>query len=154
MLWVLDDALARLEDLDLWHVALHLIQQERGDVGLEHGGSDGEDVDTDEEGDLGSSVVDQGLGTTGNDEDVANTADDDTPEDHGETTEFGIGKVSNDERQAVGDEREGLGGGIGDLLAEAQSTLGGLGSSSDSTVAVTARWERSVDVVGPNQGTT
>ena len=37
VLGVLDDALARLEGDDHGHVALHLIKQERSDVGLEHG---------------------------------------------------------------------------------------------------------------------
>lgn len=150
VLRVFNDSLAGLEDLDLGHVALDLIQKQWRHVWLEHGSSDGQNVDTDEEGDLGGSVVDEFLGTSSNDEDVANTTDNNTPENHWVATKSGISEVSDDERQAVSDKTEGLGGGVGDLLAEAERTLSGLGTSCHSTIAVSAWWEWSVDVVGPD----
>jgi hypothetical protein len=39
---------------------------------------------------------------------VTNTADDDTPENHGETTRLGVGNISEEQGKSVSQQGEGL----------------------------------------------
>lgn len=55
---------------------------------------------------------------------MTNTTENDAPEDHRVTTESGISKVSDNERQAVGKEVERLASGVGDTAAKIQRALG------------------------------
>jgi hypothetical protein len=111
-----------------------------------------ENVDTNEEGDLGGIVLDESLRTTSDNEDVTNTAKDDTPENHGVATKAGVGKVSNDQRQTVGNQTERLAGSVCDLLAETKCTLGGLATSGYGTPTVSALGQGTVDVICPDLG--
>jgi hypothetical protein len=77
-----------------------------------HTGSNGENVDTDEEGNLGASVGDEFPGTTGDNEDVSNTTNDDTPENHVVAAKSRVGEISNNKGETVGQQTERLGGGI------------------------------------------
>ena len=115
--------------------------------------SNGEDVDTNEEGYLSSIVLDESLRTTSDDEDVTNAAKDDSPEDHGIASEARVGKVSNEQRQTVRDQTEGLASSVGDLFAETKCTLGSLTARGYSTPAVSALGQGAVDVVRPDLGT-
>lgn len=111
-----------------------------------------EDVDTNEEGNLSGFVLDESLRTTSDNENVTNTAENDTPEDHGVATEARIGKVSNDQRQTVGNQTERLAGSVCDLLAETKCTLSGLATSGYCTPAVSTLGQGTVDVVCPDLG--
>lgn len=114
--------------------------------------TNGENVDTDEEWNLGRAMLKELSGTTSNDQNVTNTAEHDTPEDHGVATESSIGEISDEERQAVGQEVEGLVSGIGNLGAEAQGTLRGLAAGRHGTETIATEGERTVNVVGPDGG--
>ena len=116
-------------------------------------GSNSEDVDTNEEGNLSGIVLDESLSTTSDDEDVTNTAKDDSPEDHGVASKARVGKVSNNQRQTVRNQTEGLAGSVGDLFTETQCTLGSLAASGDSTPTVSALGQGSIDVVRPDLST-
>jgi hypothetical protein len=86
-----------------------VLQSERVQVlRLQRTGSNGEDVHADEERNLGSSIVDESLGTTSDNEDVTDTTDDDTPEDHWETTESRVGKISDNKGKTVSQQTERL----------------------------------------------
>jgi hypothetical protein len=150
VLGVLNDTLSALEGDDFRHVRLHLIKQKWSDVWLEHRCTNSKDVDTNEEGDLCGVVLDESLRTTSDDKDVTNTAKDDSPEDHGVATKAGVGKVSNDQRQTVGNQTERLAGSVGDLFAETQGTLGGLATCGYGTPAVSTLGQGTVDVVRPD----
>ena len=67
-----------------------------------------ENVYTEEERDPGSSMVHKLFGATGNNENMPNAADNDTPKDHIVSTSSSIRKISYNERQAVGKEVERL----------------------------------------------
>ena len=116
-------------------------------------GSNSEDVDTNEEGNLSGIVLDESLSTTSDDEDVTNTAKDDSPEDHGVASKARVGEVSNDQRQTVCNQTEGLAGSVCDLFTETQGTLGSLTASGYSTPTVSALGQGTVDVVRPDLGT-
>lgn len=83
---------------------------------------------------------------------MTETAEHDAPENHGVATKAGISEIADKKRQAVGNHVERLAGGTGQLLTETQSALGGLAARGDSTVAIAADRERTVDIVGPNLG--
>ena len=115
--------------------------------------SNSKDVDTNEEGDLSGVVLDESFRTTSNDKDVTNTAKDDSPEDHGVASKARVGEVSDDQRQTVRNQTEGLAGSVCDLFAETQCTLGGLAASGYSTPAISTLGQGTVDVVRPDLGT-
>ena len=116
-------------------------------------GSNSEDVDTNEEGDLSGIILDKSLRATSDDENVTNTAKDDSPEDHGVASKARVGEVSNDQRQTVCNQTEGLAGSVCDLFTETQGTLGSLTASGYSTPTVSALGQGTVDVVRPDLGT-
>lgn len=115
--------------------------------------SNSQDVDTNEKGDLRGVVLNESLRTTSDDEDVTNTAKDDSPEDHRVASEARVGKISNDQRQTVRNQTEGLAGGVCDLFAETESSLSSLATSSYGTPAVSTLGQGTVDVVRPDLGT-
>lgn len=84
---------------------------------------------------------------------MTNTAKNDSPEDHGVASKARVGKVSNDQRETVRNQTEGLASSICDLFAEAQCTLGSLAAGGHSTPAVSALGQGTVDVVRPDLGT-
>jgi len=112
-----------------------------------------EDVDTNEEGDLSGIIFNESLRTTSDDEDVTNTAKDDSPENHGVASKARVGEVSDDQRQTVRNQTEGLAGSVCDLFAETQCTLGSLAASGYSTPTVSALGQGTVNVVRPDLGT-
>ena len=75
-------------------------------------GSNGEDIHSNEEGNLGRVIRNELPGTTGHDEHVANTADNDAPEDHGPPAHFGVCDVSEEERENICEQTERLADGI------------------------------------------
>lgn len=74
--------------------------------------SNGKNVNADKEGNLGGAILNEGLGTTSNDENVSNAANDDAPEDHGEAAEPRVGEVSDHKRETVRQQAERLGRGV------------------------------------------
>jgi hypothetical protein len=114
--------------------------------------TDSENVDTNEEGNLGSIILDESLCTTGDDEDVTDTEKNDTPEDHRIASKARVGEVANDQRQTVGNQTERLAGSVCDLLAETKCTLSGLATSGYGTPAVSTLGQGTVDVVRPDLG--
>lgn len=66
-------------------------------------GSDGENIHAEKEGNLGTAVIQEFLGTTGNNEDVTDATDNNAPEDHVVTSGPGVCKVSDDKGKTVGE---------------------------------------------------
>lgn len=131
-------------------MALQLVEQHGRDVWLKHCSADSQNVDTEEERNLGRAVGHQGWDATKDDEDMPNTADNNTPEDEVVPTKLGVGEVSKEHGQTVGKQAERLGGCIGNLFAQAKGTLGILATTGGRAKAVTTRGQRLVNVVGPN----
>lgn len=154
VLGVLNDLLTTGQSLDDGNVRRHLIQQQRRHVWLEHGSSNSQNVHTNEEGDLGIAVGQEISGTTNNDENVTNTAKQDTPEDHVVATKAGVGEISDIQRQDIGDHVERLRRSVGDRFAETETTLSGLTSGRRGSETVTTLGQSAVDVIGPDDDTT
>lgn len=75
-------------------------------------GANGENVHSEEEWDLCCAILEELPGTTGHNEDVTNTADNHTPEDHGKSAKFGVRKISSEQGENVCEQTERLGDGI------------------------------------------
>lgn len=147
-------------------------------LGLQRTGSNSEDVHANKEGNLGSSIVDESLGTTCDNKDVTDTTNDDTPENHWVATESRVGKITDNKGKAVSQQAERLRSSIlysiqismrdtqqrlkvdgrrarsyGYLLSQTQGTLSSLTSNWRGTITIATLRQRSIDVVCPNLGT-
>lgn len=77
-------------------------------LGLQRTGSNSEDVHANKEGNLGSSIVDQCLGTTGDNKDMTDTTNDDTPKNHWVATESRVSKITDNKGKAVSQQAKRL----------------------------------------------
>jgi hypothetical protein len=109
--------------------------------------TDAEDIDRDEERNLGVSVGQERRRTSTTHEDVSDTANPDTSKHHLEPTSLGIREPGEEERKRVGQHGEGLGDGGGLDGTHSKGTSGSL-TRGRSTVTISAVWHRSVDEVG------
>lgn len=148
-LGVLDDTLTVGEGDDGRDGVGDLVEKEGRHIGLEHGGTNRQDVDGEEVWGLGRTSEQEIPGTGTNHEDVGDTEHGHTPADDLEAAPFGIGKPAEEERQTVGQHAERLSDGIGDLGAHSQGTTSLLIARgvwrSTPAIATSGQWP--VDVV-------
>ena len=146
-LGILNDLLALLGLDNAGYGSGHLVQKDRGHVGLEHGGANGQDVERDEVGDLGGAIGQEILGAGSDHENVSDTADSHTVADHLEPTGLSIGQVTEQEGQDIGQQTERLANGVGDLGTQAKGTTGFLSTGRGRAITVTTNGQWPVDVV-------
>lgn len=110
-------------------------------------GSNGKNVQCEEEGGFGASIGQQTLASTDNHQDVGYTKDEHTPADKLEAAGLGIGQPTEEDGQNVHHHLEGLGDSIGLDSSHTKGTRGLLSATRWRSPAVSTLGQRSVDEV-------